>query len=234
MDKNEIIRKIAEKLNCDEDMLRKVGELTLDKDDCCIAEEQKPETMYVLTSCIKVAGDEKHHYHPIIKDCLFNPEATENSMVASPNLIELQKEQGEYCIPLSGVEYVILAVPYETYQKLQQDLDETIANVIANVRHAAEEFMKNAKYTANGMLSFESIYRDILYQLMFMSKTIIGSALNEQSQIVDKICDVEYDGLELPSIEEYEDDCDCDDDFDDDCDEDDDCGPCGRCCCGPW
>lgn len=112
-----------------------------------------------------------------------------------------------YSYPAQGVEYVILAVPYEVYKSLQEQLDETIAGVIANVRHAAEAFMKNNEFAANGMLSFEKIYQDILYQLMRMSNTVIGFALNEKSQIVKNISDVSYEGLNIDqNFDEDEDD----------------------------
>lgn len=235
MDNNEIIRKIAEKLSLNPELLKTVGDLTLSGEDCKIAEEQTPDTMYVLTGRVKITADDeemKYHYHPVIKDCLLNPEAIANEMVSSPNLIELQGIKGQYAYPTPGVEYVILAVTYEVYKNLQEQLDETIAGVIANVRHAAEAFMQNGEFTPNGMLSFEKIYRDILYQLMRMSNTIIGSALNEKSQIVKNVSDVSYEGLKIhQTINEDECDCDCsnctrdccpEDEFDEDDEEDED------------
>ena len=244
MDNNEIIKKIAEKLSLDPELLKTVGDLTLSGEDCKIAEEQTPDTMYVLTGRVAIKTDEKevkYHYHPVIKDCLLNPAATANEMVASPDLIELQGIKGQYSYPAQGVEYVILAVPYEVYKSLQEQLDETIAGVIANVRHAAEAFMKNNEFAANGMLSFEKIYQDILYQLMRMSNTVIGSALNEKSQIVKNISEVSYEGLNIDqNFDEDECDYDCsncsrefcpeeDDEVDeeDDEDEDDDSGGSG-------
>lgn len=243
MDNNEIIKKIAEKLSLDPELLKTVGDLTLSGEDCKIAEEQAPDTMYVLTGRVAIKTDEteaKYHYHPVIKDCLLSPAATANEMVASPDLIELQGIKGQYSYPVQGVEYVILAVPYEVYKNLQEQLDETIAGVIANVRHAAEAFMKNNEFAANGMLSFEKIYQDILYQLMRMSNTVIGSALNEKSQIVKSISDVSYEGLNIDqNFDEDECDYDCsncsrefcpeeDDEVDEeDEDEDDDSGGSG-------
>ena len=244
MDNNEIIKKIAEKLSLDPELLKTVGDLTLSGEDCKIAEEQTPDTMYVLTGRVAIKTDEtevKYHYHPVIKDCLLSPAATANEMVASPDLIELQGIKGQYSYPVQGVEYVILAVPYEVYKNLQEQLDETIAGVIANVRHAAEAFMKNNEFASNGMLSFEKIYQDILYQLMRMSNTVIGSALNEKSQIVKSISDVSYEGLNIDqNFDEGECDYDCsncsrefcpeeDDEVDeeDDEDEDDDSGGSG-------
>ena len=241
MDNNEIIKKIAEKLSLDPELLKTVGDLTLSGEDCKIAEEQTPDTMYVLTGRVKITTDEdeiKYHYHPVIKDCLFNPEATANEMVSSPDLIELQGIKERYAYPTPGVEYVILAVTYEVYKNLQQQLDETIAAIIGNVRHAAEAFMQNSEFAPNGMLSFEKIYQDILYQLMRMSNTIIGSALNEKSQIVKNVNDVSYEGLKIHQCF-AENDCDHDccncsrefcseDDFEEDeedeDDEDDDSG----------
>lgn len=238
MDKNEMIRKIVEKMCADDNILKSIGELTLDAGDFEIAEEQIPDTMYVLTGRVKVKTEEgeneEYHYHPVVKDCLFNPEATANQMVASADLIELQKSKSMYEIPVPGVEYIILAVPMEVYEELQQQLDETIAEVISNVRHAAETFMRNSKYTPAGILSFESIYRTILSQLLYASKTMIGSALNGRSRIVKEINGVSYDNLELSHNENNECDrncenCTCDycpeDDWDEeDDDEDDDSG----------
>lgn len=241
MDNNEIIRKIAEKLSLDPELLKTVGDLALSGEECKIAEEQTPDTMYVLTGRIEIKNDDeavKYHYHPVIKDCFLNPTATANEMVSSPDLIALQRIKEQYSSPSPGVEYVVLAVTYEVYKKLQEQLDETVAGVIANVRHAAESFMRNGKFTSCGMLSFEKIYRDILYQLMRMSNTVIGSALNEKSQIIKNINDVSYEGLNIDrSI--CEDECDgdcsscsrefcCEDDFEDDeedeDEEDDDSG----------
>ena len=48
MDSNEIIRKIAEKLSLDPELLKTVGDLTLSSEKCKIAEEQTPDTMYVV------------------------------------------------------------------------------------------------------------------------------------------------------------------------------------------
>lgn len=220
MDNKDIIKRIAEKLSLDPELLKTVGDLTLSGEDCKIAEEQTPDTMYVLTGRVKITTEDeevKYHYHPVIKNCLLNPEANANEMVSSPDLIELQGAKGQYAYPTPGVEYVILAVTYEVYKKLQEQLDETIAGVIANVRHAAEAFMQNSEFAPNGMLSFERIYQDILYQLMRMSNTIIGSALNEKSQIVKNVNDVSYEGLR---INQY---------FDDECDHD--CSNCSRDVC---
>lgn len=212
MNNNEKIRKIAEKLSLDPSLLKTVGNLTLSSEDCKIAEEQTPDTMYVLTGRVAIKTDDaevKYHYHPVVKNCLLNPTATANEMVSSPDLIELQGIKEQYSFPAQGVEYVILAVPYEVYKNLQEQLDETIAGVIANARHAAEAFMKNDKFAANGMLSFEKIYQDILYQLMHMSNTVIGSALTEKSQIVKNISEVSYEGLNIDQDFE-EDECDYD------------------------
>lgn len=213
MNNNEIIRKIAEKLSLDPELLKTVGDLTLSSDDCKIADEQIPDTMYVLTGRVAIKTDDaevKYHYHPVVKNCLLNPAATANEMVSSPDLIELQGIKEQYSYPAQGVEYVILAVPYEVYRNLQEQLDETIAGIISNARHAAEAFMKNDKFAANGMLSFEKIYQDILYQLMHMSKTVIGSALTEKSQIVKNISEVSYEGLNIDQdLEEDECDYDC-------------------------
>ena len=245
MDNNEIIKKIAEKLSLDPELLKTVGDLTLSGEDCKIAEKQTPDTMYVLTGRVKVSVEEeqepKYHYHPVIKDCLLNPNASANEMVSSPDLIDLQGIKSQYAYPSPGVEYVILAVTYEVYKNLQQQLDETIASVIANARHAAEAFMQNGQFTPNGMLSFEKIYQDILYQLMKMSNTIIGFALNEKSQIIGNVSDVSYEGLKIHQCFD-EDDCDHDccncsrescpedefeEDEEDEDDEDDDSGGTG-------
>ena len=81
--------------------------------------------------------------------------------------------------------------------------------------------MKNNEFAPNGMLSFEKIYQDILYQLMRMSNTVIGSALNEKSQIVKNISEVSYAGLNIDqSIDEDECDYDCDNCSRDFCPED--------------
>lgn len=242
MDSNEIIRKIAEKLSVDSEILKRVEELTLSGEDCKIAEEQTPDTMYVLTGRVALETDGaevRYHYHPVIKDCLLNPMATANEMVSSPDLIELQGIKEQYSYPTQGVEYVILAVPYEVYRNLQEQLDETVAGVIANVRHAAEAFMKNNEFAPKGMLSFEKIYQDILYQFMQMSNTVIGSALTEKSQIVKNISDVSYGGLNIDQCLDEEDcDYDCsncsrefcpedDSEEEDEEDEDDDSGGSG-------
>ncbi len=236
MDKENLIKRIAEKLAVDPDMLKRIGDLTLGTDECKIAEEQTPDTMYVLTGRVKVEAEDeeiKYHYHPVVKDCLLNPNASSNEMVASSDLIELQGVKDCYSIPTPGVEYVILAVTYEVYKKLQEQLDETIAGVIENMRHAAEAFMRNTDYTPKGMLDFEKIYQDVMYQLMKMSNTMIGSALSEKSKIIENISDVSYEGLNISQCSDEECECDHDccncscefcseDDEDEDDEEDDD------------
>ena len=58
MDNNEIIKKIAEKLSLDPELLKTVGDLMLSGEDCKIAEEQTPDTMYVLTGRVAIKTDE--------------------------------------------------------------------------------------------------------------------------------------------------------------------------------
>ena len=61
MDNNEIIKKIAEKLSLDPELLKTVGDLTLSGEDFKIADEQTPDTMYVLTGRVKITTDEELH-----------------------------------------------------------------------------------------------------------------------------------------------------------------------------
>lgn len=214
MDKNELIKKIVEAISGDDSLLKSIGELTLDINDVKIADEQIPNTMYVLCAKISVKSEQEEplfHYHPVIKNCLLNPEAECNEMVADADLIELQKNKSQYEMPGFGVEYVILAVPFEEYKELQGLLDETIAEIICNVRHAAEAFMKNEKLAAAYMLDFDSIYKTIMSQMALMTKTVIGSALDSNSNVIKEINDVEYDMPE-PPIDSCVDDDECDGD----------------------
>lgn len=228
MDRNQLIKKIVEAISADDSLLKSIGELTLDMKDVRIAEEQKPNTMYVLCAKVTVKTDEEEplfHYHPVIKNCLLNPDAECNEMVAASDLIELQKIKAQFEVQIYSVEYVILAVPFEVYKELQGLLDETIAEIICNVRHAAESFMKSEKLAAAYMLDFDSIYRTILSQMAIMTKTVIGSALDSKSNIIKEINDVEYDMPEPPPDS-------CVDDDDDECDGD--CINCEHltCSCG--
>lgn len=67
--------------------------------------------MYVLCAKVTVKTDEEEllfHYHPVIKNCLLNPDAECNEMVAASDLIELQKIKAQFEVQIYGVEYVIL------------------------------------------------------------------------------------------------------------------------------
>lgn len=243
MNKRELIERIIAKVSEDNELLKAVGELTLDMDNCEIAEEQKADTMYVLTGKIRIKSDsdeQQYHYHPIIKDCLLNPNATENSMVCSPDLLELQRMQMglPYC---RGVQTVMIAVKIEVFQKLQQLLDETIEAIIRNTRHAAEIYLQNSVFTAENALDFGDIYQVILSNLMAHCNTVFGSALTDKSEIVERIdgvsyvCDDDDDGYgdEEDGLYECNEECDncdreyccreCDDDERDEDDDDDGC-----------
>lgn len=114
---------------------------------------------------------------------------------------------------------------------------------IPNKRVTIEE---NGRVKFNSELNMSSDDVDalsnsgILYQLMHMSNTVIGSALNEKSQIVKNISEVSYEGLNIDqNFKEDECDYDCsncsrefcpDDDSEeeeDEEDEDDDSGGSG-------
>ena len=225
MDKKELIEKVIAKLSEDSELLKAVGELTLDMDKIEIAETQKPDTMYVLTGRILLkqdeTGEEKYHYHPIIGDCLLNPNAMENKMVCSPSLIELQTMQ-KRMEGMSVVDLVILAVSMETFEQLQRILDETIADLLGSIRHAVDIFTsENGGRVSLGALDYGNMYYTILSHLMTATNTVIGSALNEDGRIVETIDDVEYDACQFNPLKFEE-------NFDDDCDECD--GECDNCC----
>ena len=231
MDKKELIEKVIAKLSEDSDLLKAVGELTLDMDKIEIAEAQKPDTMYVLTGKIMLKHDEsdepKYHYHPIIEDCLLNPNATENKMVCSPSLVELQTTQ-KLMARSSVVDLVILAVSMETFEQLQSQLDETIADLLGSIRHAVDVFTSgNGGRVPMGALDYGNMYYTILSHLMASTNTVIGSALNEESSIVETIDNVEYDARQFGSPLQFNEEVD--DEYDE-CD-----GECDNCdrehCC---
>ena len=232
MENKELIDKVIAKLNANPELLKTVGELTLDPSDYEVADKQKPDTMYVLTGKIKVKSDSeevKYHYHPIIADCFLNPEATENKMICSESLLELQRLQKELPFGL-GSETVILAVSGEVFDRLQNLLDQTIAELLASIRHVADILVaENETKMPKGTFRFDEIYRAVASHLMMRSNTLIGSALTEESEIVESIGDVEYD----EPLADYDIGFDCDDcdgeccacDREDccrDCEEDDD------------
>ena len=214
MENKELIDKVIAKLNANPELLKTVGELTLDPSDFEVADRQKPDTMYVLTGKMKVKSDSdevKYHYHPIIADCFLNPTATENKMVCSESLVELQKMQKELPFGL-GSETVILAVSGEVFCKLQDLLDQTIAELLASIRHVADMLVnENQSKMPKGTFQFDEIYRAVAAHLMMKANTLIGSALTEESEIVESIGDVEYDR----PLEDYaigcDIGCDCDD-----------------------
>ena len=230
MDKKELIEKVIAKLSGDSELLKAVGELTLDMDKIEIAETQKPDTMYVLTGRILLKQEDtdkmRYHYHPIIEDCLLNPQATENKLVCAPSLVDLQAAQ-RLLQKSSVVDLVILAVKMETFEQLQRLLDETIADLLGSIRRAVEAFISgNEGRTSAGAIDFGDMYYTILFYLMTSTKTVIGSALNEESSIVETIDDVEYDARQFNPLQFEE-------AFDDDCDEcDGECDNCDReqCC----
>ena len=223
MERKELIEKVIAKLSGDPELLKTVGELTLDEEDFSPAKGQLPDTMYVLTGKVRVKtdGDENlYHYHPVIEDCFLNPEATENRMVCSESLIKLQEMKKQYD-SMSPTELVILAVSKENFKKLQNQLDEMIADLIGSIRHASERLIaENEARVPKGSLDFEKLYRAITTHLMTSSRTYIGSALGEDSSVMERIDDVEYD------IPEYNFGCcecdDCDRDCCDDCEDCDD------------
>lgn len=226
MDKKELIEKVIAKLSEDSELLKAVGELTLDMDKIEIAETQKPDTMYVLTGKIQLKQDEfsepKYHYHPIIEDCLLNPNAVENRMVCSPSLVDLQVTQ-KLMERSAAVDLVILAVSMETFEQLQRLLDETIAGLLGSIRHAVEIFTAgNDGRAPAGSINFGDMYYTILSHLMSSTRTVIGSALNEESSIVERIDDVEYDTRQFSNPLQF------DEEYDDEYDECD--GECDNCC----
>lgn len=217
MNNNELIEKVIAKISGDPELLKTVGELTLDKEDVELASSQKPDTMYILTGRVTVKSDSdepQYHYHPIIEDCFLNPDATENKMVCSDSLIKLQALQKKHEM-YSRTEIVILAVSMEKFEKLQQLLDETIAELMGSVRRAAETFIKeNEKRIPLNSVEFYRLYRSILLHLMMSTNTVIGSALTDKSEIVESIDGVEYEN----PVEDY--DCNyCDDCYNFDCED---------------
>lgn len=64
-------------------------------------------------------------------------------MVCSDSLIKLQALQKKHEM-YAQTEIVILAVSMEKFEKLQQLLDETIAELMGSVRRAAETSLPNA------------------------------------------------------------------------------------------
>lgn len=145
---------------------------------------------------------------PDIKDCMINPDSVKNEMVYSESLIELQElireKRREYAGYLGNTEFIILAVSAEVFEKLQTSLDRTIATVLENARHTTETFMKNSNLVPENSLIFQRFYYGALYQLMVMSDTIIGSALDEKSQILDDISKVKYEDQEIFGDEDEE------------------------------
>ncbi len=237
MDYNEIQRKIVEKMSGDKEMIKSIADLVLDPGECEIAKVQKPNTYYVLTGKLKVDGDSEnpvYHYHPVIKDCMINPDSVKNEMVYSESLIELQElireKRREYAGYLGNTEFIILAVSAEVFEKLQTSLDRTIATVLENARHTTETFMKNSNLVPENSLIFQRFCYGALYQLMVMSDTVIGSALDEKSQILDDISKVKYEDQEIFGDEDEEEESVFDEpDYPvDDIEEDDDDGGC-RC-----
>ena len=222
MNNNELIEKVIAKISGDPELLKTVGELTLDKEDIELASSQRTDTMYILTGRVTVKSDspeQQYHYHPIIEDCFFNPEATENKMVCSDSLISMQELQKKY--ESFGSDTVILAVSIEKFEKLQQMLDETIAELMGSVRRAAETIIReNENRIPSNSVDFYKMYRAILMHLMMSTNTVIGSALTDKSEIVESIDGVEYEN----PVEDYDcnycDDCDsCDDCYNFDCED---------------
>ena len=226
MNANELIEKVIAKLSGDPELLKIVGDLTLDKEDVETASSQRPDTMYVLTGRVQVKsdGDEpQYHYHPIIEDCFLNPNATENRMVCSESLIKMQElQRQQYFCP--GVETVILAVSMENYEKLQQMLDETIAEMMGSIRHVAEEVLKeNEKLLPFGSVDFYGIYQAVMMHMINSAHTVIGAGLTGNSEIIESLADIEY---ENPVPDDDYDDFDIFDECYGDCDS------CDReCCC---
>ncbi len=218
MENRDLIEKVIAKLKENPELLKTVGELTLEPEDYEMADRQKSDTVYVLTGKIKVKSDseeEKYHYHPIIADCFLNPDATENKMICSDNLLELQRMQKKLPLGL-GAGTVILAVSREVFDKLQGLLDKTIAELLAGIRHITDLLVnENQSKLPKGALQFDEIFYAVTSYIMTRSDTLIGSALTEDSTIVESIGDVEYDN---PLLDYH---CDCCDE--NGCDGDDDC-----------
>ena len=200
MNRNELIDPIVARLSADGDLLKAIGELTLDLDHCEIAEEQKPDTMYLLTGKLRVkspSSEPQYHYHPIIKECYFDREATGNTMVCSTNLLDLQRMSKDLRVT-QYVDTAFVAVKMDVFQKLQELLDEMVEAIMRNTRRAAECWMKNSEYAAEGSLAFTGVYETLLYELMCRSSSVLGAALTGESEIVEKINDISYisdDGL---------------------------------------
>lgn len=196
MERKELIEKVIAKLSGDPELLKTVGELTLDEDDFAPAKGQLPDTMYVLTGKVRVKtdGDENlYHYHPVIEDCFLNPEATENRMVCSESLINLQEMKKQYD-SMSPTELVILAVSKENFKKLQNQLDEMIADLLGSIRHASERLIaENEARVPKGSLDFEKLYRAITTHLM------TSSGILESGRLVR-----EFDADELDADESEE------------------------------
>lgn len=238
MEKKELIEKVIARLSGDPELLKKVSELTLDTEDIELASDQKPATMYVLTEKVTVMSDldkPLHHYHPIVESCFLYPNATENKMMCSSSLIEMQRLQKNYAV-ISKTDIIILAVSIEVFEKLQMLLDETIAELMGSIRHATEAIIKeNEKRVPAGAIDFYDMYRTVLSQMIRRTNKVIGSALTEESEIVETIGDVEYKAEYENAIKSYTSDdesgeCDhkCEHCYRDYCCEEDECGECDK------
>ena len=94
--KKELIEKVIAKLSEDSELLKAVGELTLDMDKIEIAETQKPDTMYVLTGKIMLTTRSKRSnetegvdYYYITKEQFYQHQI-------DGSLVEYELYDGEY------------------------------------------------------------------------------------------------------------------------------------------
>ena len=229
MNKQEMIEKIAEMVMNNPEMKASMEAMLNGVPNIEIAAVQKPGMMYVLTQKIRVAtddGSEVYHYHPVVAETLLIPGCECNKMVSSSNLLELQNTTQELRRYWGYSQFQILALETAKYERLQSLLDQTVTEIIENTHRAVEAFLKNASYTGRDAISFESIYKRIMMEMMTGSHGSVGAALNADSEIIESIEGVKY---EYPCFcrdddEDDEDDCGACDEEDDEKDEDDD-GP---------
>ena len=224
MNKNEAMNRIVEKVLESPELMAALQEMQNGLNAAEAAPVQKPDMMYVLTQKIKIhtedGAEEKYHYHPVVGETLLFPGCTENRMVASGNLLELQNTANQMHACCYGrTQFQILAMNPDDYELLQLCLDETVTAILENTHKAVEAVLGNVAYVGQGSMSFEAIYQRILTDMMNNARSTIGTALSADSEIIEKIDDVEYEH------DSYDRGCCCDDccdDEDEDYDEDED------------
>lgn len=227
MNKQEMIEAIAEMVMNNPEMKASMEAMLNGVPDAKAAAVQKPGMMYVLTQKIRVKTNDEsevYHYHPVVTETLLIPGCTCNKMVSSSNLLELQNSTDALCHCCGCSQLQILAMKTEEYDRLQKILDQTVTGIIENTHRAVEAFLQNASYIGRDAISFESIYEQIMMQMMTGSHGSVGAALDAESEIIESIEGVEYEYPCSCCDDECEDDEDGYDRDDEDDDEEDDEG----------